>query len=112
MEQTLISSKCYLVKALSMIGKKRTRKTIIPFEYISVAEMMDGFIITKDEHKPLVALGSDKDSSKKRPFLCARKIYQVGQSPNSGLFISLHAAYKRAFDRALFANGKRYAGYH
>ena len=48
--------------------KETNQETIIPFEYISVAEMMDGFIITNDEHKPLVALGSDKDGLKKDRF--------------------------------------------
>lgn len=40
---------------------KTSPKTIIPFEYISATEMMDGFMIAKDEHKQSVTLGSDRD---------------------------------------------------
>ena len=55
--------------------KKTNRKTVIPFEYISVTEMMDGFIITKDEHEQFVTLGSDKDSLKRdRSFVLVKSV--------------------------------------
>ena len=55
--------------------KKTNQETIIPFEYISVTEMMDGFIITKDEHEQFVTLGSDKDSLKRdRSFVLVKSV--------------------------------------
>ena len=48
--------------------KKTNRKTMISFEYISVTEMMDSFIVTKDKRKQLVTLGSDKDVLKRDRF--------------------------------------------
>lgn len=54
---------------------KTSPKTIIPFEYISATEMMDGFMIAKDEHKQSVTLGSDKDSLKRdRLFVIVKSV--------------------------------------
>ena len=55
--------------------KKTNRKTVIPFEYLSVTEMMDGFIVTKDKRKQLVTLGSDKDGLKReRSFVLVKSV--------------------------------------
>ena len=92
--------------------EKTSPKTIIPFEYISATEMMDGFMISKDEHKQSVTLGSDKDGLKRDRLFVVVKSVESDSLQTADYLYFLYAAYKRAFNRALFANGKRRAGYY
>lgn len=41
--------------------QKTNPEITIPFEYINLTKMMEGFIITKQEHEQLVTLGLDKN---------------------------------------------------
>lgn len=53
--------------------EKTNPKIIIPFEYISVTEIVDSFIITKEENKKLMTVGLEKGSlNRDRPFMLVK----------------------------------------
>lgn len=58
-----------------MIEKKRTRKLPCHSKYINLTKMMEGFIITKEEHEQLVTLELDKNYLKgDRSFVLVKSV--------------------------------------
>ena len=55
--------------------KKTNPEITMPFAYINLTEMLEGFIITKEEHEQLVTLGRDKNHLKgDRAFVLVKSV--------------------------------------